>query len=67
MYENDSTGLESRDTTDESSESEIIVAEDDAEIIGDGGLLECPQCEKTYVRESSLKQHQFFAGHEVDE
>ena len=67
MYENNSTGLESRDTTDESSESDIIVAGDDAEIIADGRLLKCPQCEKTDVCEPSLKQHQFFAAYEVEE
>ncbi|UWG47026.1 hypothetical protein HSRCO_0732 [Halanaeroarchaeum sp. HSR-CO] len=67
MYENESAGLESRDATDESDESDIIVAGDGAEIIADGGLLECPDCEKTFVRESSLKQHQFLADHGGDD
>lgn len=54
-------------TTDDTDDPDIIVADDDAEIIADGGLLECPDCEKTFVRESSLRLHKFFAGHGGDD
>ena len=50
-------------TTNDTSDPDTIVAGDDAEIIADGGRLECSDCEEAFDRESTLNAHQYFTGH----
>lgn len=67
MCENNSTGLQTREATDESNDTDIIEASVDTEIIADGGRLECSDCEETFVREYTLNAPQYFTGHREEQ